>query len=77
MIIVTQIIVWTTPDDPTAGSMAIMVIITAPVGAIIGTILGPIIALKCPKLFRYLVVPASVLTAGIILLIILNNLINS
>jgi len=39
---------WATPDDPSAGSIAIIVIITAPGGAVLGAIVGALIGALLP-----------------------------
>jgi hypothetical protein len=55
---------WADPTDPSAGSIAILVIVTAPYGAIIGAVLGGLLVAKRPRLFLVTVLPLAVLFLG-------------
>lgn len=55
---------WTHPDDPSASSASIVVILTAPIGAVLGVILGGLSAVKRPRIFYYTFLPLAILLAG-------------
>jgi hypothetical protein len=52
---------WTHPDDPSAGSVAIVVIATAPLGAVLGALLGGLTIAKRPRLFLLTFLPLAIL----------------
>lgn len=51
---------WMNPNDPSAGSVAIVVIETAPVGAMMGAVLGGLFIAKRPRLFLATVLPVAI-----------------
>jgi hypothetical protein len=55
------------PDDPSAGSVAIVVIITAPLGALVGAALGLVVLRKRPQLFYRTIVPIALLLAALLI----------
>lgn len=55
---------WTHPDDPSAGSVAIVVIATAPLGAILGALLGGLTIAKRPRLFLSTFLPLAIFFVG-------------
>lgn len=56
---------WMHPEDASAGSVAIVVIGTAPGGAILGGVLGGVLIDKRPRLFLTTVIPLAVLFFGL------------
>jgi MFS family permease len=55
---------WANPNDPSAGSVAIVVIATAPAGAMAGAVLGGLLISKRPRLFLMTVLPLAILLLG-------------
>lgn len=53
------------PDDPSAGAVAIIVILTAPLGAMCGAGVGGLLMALRPRLFLVTVLPLAILFAGI------------
>lgn len=53
------------PDDPSAGSLAIFVIATAPMGAICGAVAGGFMAVQRPRVFRWTILPLAILFIGL------------
>ena len=58
---------WANPTDPSAGSIAILVIVTAPCGAMAGAVLGGFFIAKRPRLFLVTVLPLAILFLGLAL----------
>lgn len=59
---------WSTPNDPTAGSVAIVVIFTAPLGMLAGIILGGMTIINYPKLFWRTAFPIAILVMVLLLI---------
>ena len=55
----------TNPNDPSAGSVAIIVIATAPAGAMFGAVLGGLMIANRPRLFLATIVPLAVFFIGL------------
>ena len=51
----------THPNDPSAGSITVLGIITTPLGSVIGAVLGVQIAAKSPRLFCATILPCAIL----------------
>jgi hypothetical protein len=51
---------WASPNDLSAGSVAIVVIWTAPAGAIHGAVLGGLFIASRPRLFLWTVLPLAI-----------------
>jgi MFS family permease len=56
---------WAHPNDPSAGSVAIVVIATAPVGAIVGAALGGLTIASRPRLFLATFFPLAIFFLGL------------
>lgn len=56
---------WADPNDPSAASVAIVVIVTGPGGAMLGAALGGLFVAKRPRLFLATVLPLGVLFLGL------------
>jgi hypothetical protein len=56
---------WAHPDDPSAGSVAIVVIATGPAGAILGAILGGLAIASRPRLFLATFLPLAIVFIGL------------
>jgi hypothetical protein len=57
---------WAHPNDASAGSVAIVVILTAPGGAVLGAVFGCLTIAKRPRLFLFSFLPLAVIFLGVL-----------
>jgi hypothetical protein len=66
--VVMGLVYWTQlthPNDPSAGSVAILVIFTAPAGAMVGATVGGVCILTRPRLFLMTILPLAIFFVGL------------